>query len=232
MATLRAYTSPVLLILLAMLIGCRPSTGMVEQGLERQLQEVIGPADDYDVEIEGLRARSGEADRVVIVGRRVQLENAPVLDRLEADLRGVEYDRDREEVERVDSARTTAFVRAEDLAAFLEENPNLEDVSVALQEPDTARIQSRLMLSGFTLPGRVEITGRLTSEEGTVRYDVTEVRAAGVSAGGAVARRLTESINPVVDLRDTPLGLEVTDVRVEGGMLRLDGTGEFTRMQR
>lgn len=226
MAVLRVYSAPLLVMFLAMLTGCSPSTGRVERGLEGELQELLGPADDYDVQIKGLRARSGEADQVVVVGQRVQMEGAPVLDRLEADLHGVQYDRDQERLERIDSARATAYVEAVDLADYLEESPNLDDVSVVLQPPDLASIQARPTVSGFSLPGTVEIAGRLRTEAGTVQYEVTEVRAAGVDAGDAVARRLSEAINPVLDLRDTPLGLEVTSIRVEGGALRLDGTGE------
>ncbi len=229
MTLLRTRTSPLLLFFLTLSTGCVPSTGMVERGLERELQTLIGPAEDYDVNIEGLRARAGEANRVVVVGRRVRIADAPVLDRLEADLWGVQYNRDQRRVERVDSASVTALVRPEDMATFLEDNPNLEDVSVAFQAPNTATIQARPTISGFSLPSAVEISGRLRTEAGTVRYDVTDVRAGGLSAGGALARRLTEAINPVVDLTNSPIGLRVTDVRVENGLLRLDGTGSIER---
>ena len=221
-----------LVLALLLCAGCVP-TGQVERGLERELPKLLGPADRYDVEIDGLRARSGEAEHVTVVGERVRAEGAPVVDRLELDLRGVRYDRDEERLERVESARATARIMAPDLADFLEAQRNVRDAVVTLRAPDEATIRVRPELGGVALPRgvEVEVTGRLGVDDGRVRFAVSEVEAAGLNLGSAVARRLSESINPLVDLTDTAAGLRVTDVRVEDGVVRLDAAGDITGLQ-
>lgn len=221
-----------LLLIGALWLGCSVS-GQVERGIERELPAAIGPADRYDVEIEGLRARAGEARRVTVRGERVQPENAPVLDRLDLDLRGVHYDRREERIERVERATATARITPADLAAFLNTQRNVSGASVALQEPNQATIRVRPELGGFTLPAglTVEITGTLVAEAGRVRFDVSELRAAGANLGEAVARRLSAAINPVVDLSGMPARLQVTGVRVEEGAVRLDAEGDPTGLR-
>ena len=65
-----------------------------------------GPGDDATVE--GLRLGDGTAEAVQVVGRRVAREDAPVVDRLDIDLRGVAFDRSTRRLTRVESARGTA----------------------------------------------------------------------------------------------------------------------------
>lgn len=225
------FSSFVLVLLLC--AGCVPSTGQVERGLERELAQLLGPADRYDVEIDGLRARSGEAERVTVVGERVRAEGAPVIERLELDLRGVVYDRDEERLERVESARGTVQITGPDLAAFLGAYRNVRDAEVTLREPDGATIRVRPEFGGVALPRGVaaEVTGRLEAADGRVHFAVSEVEAAGFDLGSAAARRLSEAINPLVDLSDVAAGLRVTDVRVEDGVVRLDAAGDITGLR-
>ena len=212
--------------------GCVP-TGQVERGLERELQKLIGPADRYNVEIEGLRARSGEAEHITVVGERVRAKGAPVVNRLVLDLRGVTYDRGEKRLERVDSAYATAQITASDLAAFLETQRNVRDATVTLRAPDEATIRVRPEFGGVAFPRGVtaEVTGRMEAADGRVRFAVAEVEAVGFDLGSAAARRLSEAINPLVDLSDMASGLRVTDVHVEGGAVRLDATGDITGLR-
>ncbi len=222
-----------LLFLFTLWTGCIPSTGQVEHGLERELQKLIGPADRYDVQIEGLRARSGEAERVVAVGEGVRPEDAPVVDRFELDLHGVTYDRGEKRLERVDSARATARITALDLEAFLETKENVRDASITLREPDEATIRVRPELGGFALPrGLVAaVTGRLEAEDGRVHFVISDIEAAGLDLGSAATRRLSDLINPLIDLSDMEVRLQVTSVRVENGAVLLDATGDLSGLR-
>lgn len=213
--------------------GCVPSTGQIERGLERELPKLLGPADRYDVEIEGLRARSGEAERVTAVGERVRLEEAPVVDRLDVELLGVTYDRGEDRLERVERARATARITPLDLADFLEAHRNVREASVTLDAPNRATIRLRPEVGGIALPRgvTVEVTGRLEPDGRRLRFEVSDVEAAGVNLGRAAASGLSDLVNPLVDLSGTPADLRVTDVRVENGVLRLDATGNPTGLR-
>ena len=216
-------------VLLAVLLAGCDVSGRVEREVEAALVKAVGPAESYRVEVEGLNARAGEADRVVAVGRRVRPEEGPVLDRLDLVLRGVRYDRGERRLERVEEARGTVRLVPADLAAFLETREGVREASVRLEAPDRATIRVRPDLGGVSLPAGVaaEVSGRLAGAGGEVRFEVEDVRAVGLDLGGAVARRLSDAINPLADLGSTRPALTVTSVRVENGALVVEATGDL-----
>lgn len=216
-----------LLAVLWVASGCSP-TGIAEDTLVRQLPRVIGPADAYTVDVTGLNARTGEADRVTIQGVGVRPEGSPVIRRLDVDVRDLQVNRSTRKLTRVGSARTTARVAASDLADFLNQRDDVRDATVTLRPPDAIVLRVRPVVRGLTIPGgTVEAAGRLVAEDGVVRFDIETVRALGVGLGRTVARRLADQLNPVADLRSTRAHLRVTDVRVEDGLLVLDGEADL-----
>ncbi len=216
-----------LFIASALWMGCVPSTRSIEQRLEQELQEALGPADRYTVTIEGLQARSGEAERVTVMGERVRPQDAPVLDRIDLELHGVKYNRKDEKLERMDYARATARIKADDLAAFLTDHRSVREASVTLEQPDQATIRLRPDISGLALPRgvAVEATGQLVADDGNVNFIISSIEAVGANLGSRVAQRLSEAINPLVDLSDLPANLQVTEVHVEDGAVRIEATG-------
>lgn len=214
--------------------GCNPVTTLVERSIERELPRLIGPAARYTVEIEGLRAGTGEAERVHVVGEGVRPEDAPYLHRVDLYLVGVRYDRQTRRLTRADSAGATITVRPSDLMAFLEGHRNIREAVLTLQSPDGATLRLRPSVGGLALPPGVsaELRGRLTSTDGRLAFEVADVRAAGLSLGRVAARRLSSTINPLVDLTGTAIRLRITHVRAEPGTLRIDATGDPTRLGR
>lgn len=228
-------SSPARALLLAglLLTGCVPSTDAIERRIERELPELLGPADRYDVEIEGLRARDGRADRVTATGERVRMEDAPVLDRLVVEMEGVAYDRREQRLDRVDTLRATAHLRPADLEAFLEAHRNVRDAAVTLRAPDEATIRLRPELGGLALPRgmELEVRGRLEPRAGRLHLAVDRVEAAGAGLGDTAARRLADAVNPLVDLSAPGADLRITGARVEGGALRLDAAGRASSLR-
>ena len=210
--------------------GCSVS-GRVESEIEGALPAALGPADAYDATVDGVDLGAGTADRISIVGDRVAREDAPVVDRLTVELRGVRYDRKTKRILGARSARATARVLPLDLADYLARQRGVGDARVTLAAPDRATVRVEGEVEGLRLPVAAEVTGRLEAAGGTVRLAVDDVRAAGIGLGGALARRLEERINPVVDLTDEALALRVTGVRVEGGELVLDAEGDVAGLR-
>lgn len=208
--------------------GCDLS-GRVEAEIARGLPRAIGPADAYEVTVEGLRASAGEAERVAIVGTRVRRTGAPVLDRLDLELTGVRYDRGERVLEEVESARATVRVRPTDLAAFLGARRGVRTASVALAPPDRLTLRLRPEAGGLVLPGGVaaEVEGRLGAEAGAVRFEVESVRAGGVGLGRLGARAVRDLVNPVLDLTAERPALEVVGVRAEADALVLEARADL-----
>ena len=228
--TLRS--APLLLALaLAVLggVGCNPATAFAEREVERALADAFGPADSYDVQIEGLNAGAGTARRVTVVGDRVRPEGAPVLDRVDAVLDGVRFDREAKTLERADAAAITVAIRPDDLAAFLVASGRIEEAEVTFEAPDRLVLRARPDLGAIPLPpgATVRVEGALRGEGARVVFDVERVEAAGIGLGGAAADLLEDQVNPLLDLSASG-GLEVTRIDVEGGALRVRTEGPLT----
>lgn len=221
-----------LAVLLGMCVasGCSVD-GRVEDEIEAALPAVLGPADDYRATVEGVRLGAGTADRVQIEGRRVARENAPVIERLSIDLRGVRYDRGTKRLTGAQSAQATLRLLPADLAPYLDRQRGLERSQITLRPPDGVTLRARGEFDGVRLPVTAEIRGQLAAREGMVFLDVERVSAAGIGLGGSLARRLEEHINPVLDLTDEDLELRVTAVRVQADTLVLDATGDLTGLR-
>ncbi|WP_121968330.1 DUF2993 domain-containing protein [Leptolyngbya sp. BC1307] len=210
-----------------LLASCSP-TNLVEQGIERELPKYVGPADSYDVKIEGLRVGAGSAESVVAVGNRVRPEGAPVIERLALDLSEVVYDRKAERLSEVGGARLTAVIRTEDLADFLEANRNVNEAEIILQSPDQATIRVRPQLGDFVVPPgiTVAVTGQLAGQGTQLIFNVTNVSAAGIDVSAIAARRLSDTINPLADLKNLPIQVEITSVMVTGETIGLEVVGD------
>ena len=211
------------------LVGCSPAN-LVAQGIERELPKYVGPADDYDVDIKGLRISESSAESVVAVGERVRPEGAPVIERLELALTDVVYDRAAERLSKVEGARLTAVIRTDDLSDFLETNRNVRSAEVTLRSPDMATLQVRPQLGDFALPPgiTVAISGQLVGEGTQLRFDVNEVRAAGLDLSAIAAQRLSDTINPLADLEGLPIDVRITSIMVAGETIGLEVVGDPT----
>ena len=224
--------APLLLALLLVAVGgagCNPTTAIAEREVERALERAFGPADDYDVQIEGLDAGDGTARRVTVVGERVRPEGAPVLDRVDAVLEDVRFDRSAKTLERAGRSDITVSVLPDDLAAYLVASGRVEDAEVSFEAPDGLVLRVRPDLGAIPLPpgATVRVAGTLAGEGARVRLDVASVEAAGIGLGGAAAGLLEDQVNPLLDLSRSG-GLEVTGIDVEGGALRVRAEGPLT----
>ena len=218
-----------LALLVVALSGCDVS-GRVEAEIEAALPAALGPAARYDATVEGLRLGDRTADRVDVRGDRVAREDAPVVDRLDATLWGVAFDRGERRLSRVDSARAVARLLPGDLEDYLAAARGLTEPRVTLSPPDRLSLRFRGEFEGVRLPG-AEIVGRLRAEGGGVRMEVESVRAAGIGLGAGVARRVEDRINPVLDLTDEALALTVDAVRVTDGALTVQASADPTGLR-
>lgn len=217
----------------ALLAGCHATDDRVESRLKSELPRLLGPATRYEVDVQGVDANAARADQVTVVGYGVRPRHGPAIDRLELDLRDVRYDRRGKRLERVETARATAWVSAADLADFLETQDGIRSASVELSDPDSAYVRLRPDLGGLPVPpgANLEVAGTIAGRGPYVEYDVSEVSALGERVGGSIARRISRLINPIVDLSGLPIRLDVNRVRVEGRTIRLDADAEATAMR-
>lgn len=224
MAPLRQLLAAASVLLIT---GCNPAN-LVAQGIERELPKYVGPADNYEVDIDGLKVNEGSAERVVAVGDRVRPQGAPTIERLALELDDVRYDREAERLKEVGSARLTAVIRTNDLADFLETYRNVREAEVLLRSPDQATIRLRPQVGNLSVPKgvTVNVSGQLIGEATQLRFEVDEVSAAGFDLSAIAARRLSDVINPLADLQGLPIDVEITSVIVAGETIGLEVVGD------
>jgi hypothetical protein len=217
----------------ALLAGCQATDDRVEARIERELPDLLGPADRWEVDVEGVESDASGADAVDVIGYRIRPRQGPVIDRLSIELRDLRYDRDARRLERAESARATAWINGADLADFIERQGGVRDATVTMSAPDSLFLRVRPELGGLLVPpgANVEIVGTVEGRGPYLEYDVADVHAAGLDLGDWGSRRLTRLINPLIDLSDLPLRLDVTAVRVEGRTVRLDAEGDGTPLR-
>ncbi len=208
-------------------LSCTPAN-LVEQGIERELPKYVGPAETYDVDIEGLDISSGSAEMVTAVGERVRPEGSPVIDRLALDLSGVVYDKGVEKLTQVSSARLTAVIKTPDLADFLEAYRNVHEAEVILRSPNEATLSIRPQLGDYSVPPglTVDVTGDLVGDGTQLRFEVTDVSAAGIDISVIASQRLSNAINPLADLENLPIRVDITSVMVAGETIGLEVVGD------
>ncbi len=211
------------LLAAGLISGCSP-TRIVEGRIAEALPRAVGPAEAWDVTVQGLRPRG--AERVVAVGTGVRPAGAPVLERLELVLTDVTSDGRR--LTGAATARATATLATSALAEAVAAEGVLASPTLVLREPDGLAVRGRPVYEGFTLPiAEVAVEGRLVAgADGTVRLDVERVRAGGLPLPGAVEREIEARVNPVADLRRTRARLRVTAVRVEGTRLVVEADAD------
>lgn len=217
-----------LTVLSALLLGgCNPAN-LVAQGIERELPKYVGPADNYDVDIDGLSVKEGSAERVVAVGDRVRPQGAPVIERLSLELENVVYDREAERLREVGSARLMAVIKTPDLEAFLEDYRNVREAEVLLRSPDEATIRLRPQVGNLSVPRgvTVNVSGQLVGSDTQLRFEIDEVTAGGFDLSSIAARRLSDVINPLADLQNLPVEVEVQSVVVAGETIGLEVVGD------
>jgi hypothetical protein len=209
------------------LAGCSTS-GILEDKIAERLEQELGPAQRYDVTVSGLRRSAGEADHVQAVGYGIRSRRGPALDRMTIDIYNVGYDRDRKRLEHADSTRATVWISDRDLTQYLDSLENVASATVTVAAPDSATIRVRPSIAGIPLPGgtTATVTGRLEGDGPYLRFEVSEVGAGGMRASEGVTRRISQIINPLVDLSYLPFGLSVTNVSVQGRTVRIDAKGE------
>ncbi len=222
-APMTRFALPLVAFVGLLAAGCSP-TRIVEQRIAEALPRAVGPADAWDVTVQGLRPRG--AERVVAVGTNVRPTGAPAIERLDLVLTDVTSDGRR--LTGVGTARATATLATSALTAAVAAEGALASPVVLLREPDGFSVRGRPAYDGFTLPvAEVAVEGRLVAgADGTVRLDVERVRAAGLPLPDVVEREIEARINPVADLRRTRARLRVTAVRVEGTRLVVEADAD------
>lgn len=213
---------------LALLAACSGVLdSRAEQALREALPRVVGPADAYEVTVAGSSLDASRFERVRVAGRRVARANAPVLDAVELELRGVVVDREARALRRVDAASGSVRIAAADLAEYLSRRGWNEEPQVAFLEPDRLTITGVPRVGGLAVPLRrgAEFQGRLRADGARLMLVVDRLRLGDRDAPALVRAIVERAVNPLFDASPYPLPERIDAVAVEGDAVRIAASG-------
>jgi hypothetical protein len=197
-----------------------------EQAVLDALPRIVGPG-DYVVDVTGVETSAGEIvdiERVHAVGKRVAHSQSPVLDRVEVNLASVRVNQKKETFEGLKDANAKVWVKAADVAAFLERSPYLEGVVVMFEALDKVLLHARPVIPGISLSPAtvVKLRGRLVRRGSELRLKIADMRMGTLISGVLPAHMLEQAINPLVDLSVLPALARISGMRIKGNALTVN----------
>jgi hypothetical protein len=218
----------VVVALMALLGSCADYLDARAEGALREaLARVVGPAASYEVSVSGASVDATRFERVRFVGTRIVRERAPVLDRLELELRGVAIDRQEKRLTALAGASGVLRIRADDLAAYLRERGWFEDARVVVAPPDRITISGVPKIGGAVIQVRdgAELQGRLVAQGAQLRLAVEAVRIGELQAPPLIRSLLERAVNPLLDAGGFPVAAHIDAVAVEGDAVVITASG-------
>lgn len=227
---IRKFAAGLLVFSLWGVAGCnRPINREAEKRVKAVLPELLGPARQYAVRVDGGWDRTvrGKLRKVAIDGYDVELSSGLIVDQLRLDLDNVDVDLDRKRVRSVGAARFTATIGKKTLDEFLAgespEGETLKNTRITLEDNNRVTIASQRVVLGvgvpFTVSGRVSVGGAQK-----IAFDAQGATVATIGVPGFVVDYLKNRFVSGVELRSLAFPVTLTDVQTRSGFLTLTGT--------
>lgn len=213
---------------LAFIAGCGGfSSDFAERELVDRAPELIGPADRYRAEVQGLSRNRVEYVRLVGIG--VRPDPDLVVDPLVLTLRNAQFTTNPFEVTSIGEATFSGRISEASINRYLQKQGrttgNFRNVRVELLQ-DQVRVSALAAVLQVEVP--ITTTGRIRIGDGLrVNYDPTNLTVGGVGVPASVLGMLATRVNPLVDLsglRFTPL---IERVTIDPGGLLVEGTAHL-----
>ncbi len=216
-----------------MFAGCLDGVARrkAEDTILKMLPEFLGPAESYEVHVEGSAAQlsRGFVRSVAISGVNVTPHDLPAMAKIEASATDVRVDMKAKSVVESGPAVWRGWVNEKVATEILADKARyLQDVKV------------RITREGITASGRTAVKGVGPSGSALVKPSVrggtllwmTPVEVSAMGVGLPMPdwskQRLEPIINPVYVVPESPLNIRLTGVSTEDGLLRIEGTLDLT----
>lgn len=203
-------------------------TRKVESRIEAALPGIVGPAESYQARVDaGIGDMMRSRLRAVhVVGKEVAVTPDLTVETLLLDLEGVAFDRGRNELREIKSARIRAEITAAMIERYLRRaRPDVDGISVTILR-DEIRVTAKPRVLGLRVP--ISAVGKLeTVDSSRINFVPNKVQVGGVSSPRALSALLAKSVNPVVDLSKVGYSARLTEISLEPAKVVLKGTAEF-----
>lgn len=219
----RLGAAALLLVMGLAATGCL--RGYAEDSVRKMLPRLIGKAERYDVTIQDTtdsQLVSGRVGHLIIVGRRIQIKDGPVVDRLEVHMHNLVVDTKKKAIKSVDRGTFDIDFVQNDVARFLRKKLHTGDSLKVIFATNAMTVVLPASLLGRSLD--LAVRGTLATDGPTRVIFVPE----GASIGrhhlpDRVTHPVLQSINPVADIKSLPVPARIDTVTMQPNVLNVKG---------
>jgi len=209
--------------------GCLDSVAQRKAASEikQLLPQYLGPADSYEVQVEGSanQIRKGMIENIHVVGINLQPFDLPQLSRIEADIKNIHVDMGNKTIISSDLAEWVGWM-SEDVATELlrEKVSYIKDVKAELQT-GVVWVSGKVTIKGIGPTARVEARPAVRKDR-EIWMSPTKVQSygVGVDVPDWGQKRVDPFINPIFVIPDNRLQIRLKTLKSEPKMLKMTGT--------
>ena len=218
----------------ALICGCRSPRAEAERRIAERLPAMIGPADTYDVQVDGslLALARGHAHAVHVRGANVRMTNGIVVDELRLDAAQADFDLQKSQIKKIGRIAFSARLTQPHLSDYLAKRPAAVDGLTVWLRP--SEVEADVPVTAAGLKTTVVLYGTLAPKRPdahAIDFVLSRAKIGKVPLPARLIDLAVQRVNPVVDLSSLkfPVALERTDV-VRGDLI-LTGTTRLPEQQ-
>jgi len=230
-------TAAVLLTIGLALPGCSgPVNHSVADGIKAALPQVVGPADEWDVDVTGNPGTiiRGRIPGVHIHGVNVHVSPQVTMAQLDVNATNVCVDIRRRTLKKIDSLTFSGIMTQSELDDYLASTAATtqgrpDDFKVRLNQHDLTMSFSKKVTS-FRIP--VNIAGRLAvSRHGDNKIDFlpSNLKVARLPIPERIVKYVADAINPAIDLSDMSFPVHLANIHVDSQRIMLSGEARIPK---
>ena len=230
-STRRVFVILVPAVAATLLAGCgsRSLRASIERAILPELPKLIGPADHYEVRADagfwGLA--NGRLGGLEITGKNVLIDGKFLVDDLLLTLNGIKFDAAAGTLESVRETAAQVTIQESSIISYVKrKNPSLEGLQITISD-DSVAVKVRPEVLHLSAP--VEAIGSLRIKGGNqVCFVPKWVTIGGVEMPLAMAQLAAKQFNPILDLSNLRISLQLKEIRLEPGRAIVTGTADLT----
>jgi len=219
------YFAIVFALIIVICAGCGKAEKHAENEIAKGLQQRLGPAKSYNVNITGspLRLLKGKMQRLDIVGKDVHLDRGITIADLSVTINDLVFDPDTKAIKRAGKTIYSATLDQDELAKYLHKTyPDVPDLKIALRE-GFIDVSARPAVAGVGVNIKTE-SDLHVEDHHLLILDLKKISAAGICAPEFARNYIETKVNPIFDSKDLGFDATINSLTIGRGSIRIGGT--------
>jgi hypothetical protein len=208
----------------ALCAGCGRAERHAENKIAEALQQRLGPAKSYNVNITGspMRLLKGKMERLDIVGKDVNLEKGIMLASLNVTVHDLVFDTKTQEIKYASKTSFSATIAQDELTKYLHKNySDVPELKISLRD-GYIDVSARPTVAGVGVNVKTE-ADLLMKDHHLLILDLKKISAAGVPAPEFARNYIETKVNPVFDSKDLGFNATVNALEIAHGSISISG---------